>query len=58
MSESTFKRKQDYYEKVHRLNYLASLYLAGFNTSPADLDKPLSTRDEVLAKYQQDNPPL
>lgn len=56
MSESTFKRKQDYYEKVRRSNYLASLYLAGFDTSLADLDKPLPTRDEVLAKYQQDKP--
>jgi hypothetical protein len=57
MSESTFQRKQDYYEKVRRSNYLASLYLAGFDTSPADLNRPLPTRDEVLAKYQQDKPP-
>ncbi|RON58771.1 YhfG family protein [Pseudomonas frederiksbergensis] len=56
MSESTLKRKQDYYEKVRSSNYLASLHIAGFDTSPADLDKPLPARDEVLTKYQQDKP--
>jgi hypothetical protein len=45
-----------YYEKVRRSNYLASLRLAGFDTSPADLDKSLPTRKEVLAKYRQDKP--
>ncbi|MHC8346529.1 YhfG family protein [Pseudomonas sp. RT6P73] len=58
MCESTFKRKQDYYEKVRRSNYLASLHLSGFDTSPADLDKPLPTREEVLAQYQENDPPL
>ncbi|KAF2392192.1 hypothetical protein FX983_00141 [Pseudomonas frederiksbergensis] len=57
MSEPTFKHKQDYYKKVRRSNYLASLYLAGFDTSSADLEKPLPTREEVLAKYQQDKSP-
>ncbi|MCP1416018.1 hypothetical protein J3D47_000261 [Pseudomonas laurylsulfativorans] len=58
MSELTFKQKQAHYEKVSRSNYLASLRLAGFNTSPADLEKPLSTREEVLAKYIQNATPL
>jgi hypothetical protein len=57
MSELTFKQKQAHYEKVHRSNYLASLRLAGFDTSPADLEKPLQTREEVFAKYRQDKPP-
>lgn len=57
MSELTFKHKQAHYEKVRRSNYLASLHLAGFDTSPADLDKPLPTREEALTKYQQDKPP-
>ena len=57
MSELTFKQKSAHYEKIRRSNYLASLHLAGFDTSPADLDKPLLTREEVLAKYLQDTPP-
>jgi hypothetical protein len=57
MSESTFKQKQAHYDKVRRSNYLASLRLEGFDTSPADLEKPLPTREEVLAKYRQDKPP-
>lgn len=56
MNELTFKQKQAHYEKVRRSNYLASLHLAGFDTSPADLDKSLPTREEVLAKYRQDKP--
>ncbi|CAI8759211.1 DUF3613 domain-containing protein [Pseudomonas sp. IT-P44] len=54
MSELTFNQKQAHYEKVRRSNYLASLRLAGFDTSPADLTKPLLTREEALAKYRQD----
>ncbi len=56
MSKLTFKQKQAYYEKVRRSNYLASLRLDGFDTSPADLDKPLPTREEVLEKYRLDDP--
>ncbi|RON03016.1 hypothetical protein BK658_05755 [Pseudomonas brassicacearum] len=57
MSQLTFKQKQAHYEKVRRSNYLASLRLAGFDTSQADLDKPLPTRQEVFTKYRQDEPP-
>jgi hypothetical protein len=56
MNELTFKQKQAHYEKIRRSNYLASLRLAGFDTSPADLDRSLPTREEVLAKYRQDKP--
>jgi hypothetical protein len=56
MSEITFKQKQAHYEKTRRSNYLASLRLAGFDTSAADLDQPLPTREEALAKYRQDEP--
>ena len=56
MNKLTFKQKQAHYEKVCRSNYLASLHLAGFDTSPADLDIPLSTREEVIAKYRQGEP--
>jgi hypothetical protein len=54
MSELTFKQKSAHYEKMRRSNYLASLRLAGFDTSPTDLEKPLPTRKEALAKYRQD----
>jgi hypothetical protein len=57
MTELTFKHKQAHYEKVRRSNYLASLHLSGFDTSPADFDRPLLTREEALAKYRQDTPP-
>jgi hypothetical protein len=56
MNKLTFKQKQAHYEKVRRSNYLASLRLAGFDSSPADLDKPLLTREEALAKYLQVKP--
>ncbi|WP_081501224.1 YhfG family protein [Pseudomonas sp. GM50] len=54
MSELTFRQKSAHYEKMRRSNYLASLRLAGFDTSPTDLEKPLPTREEALAKYRQD----
>jgi len=52
MSELTFEQKQDHYDKIRRSNYLASLRLEGFDTQPADVDKPLPTREAVLAKYR------
>lgn len=55
--ELTFEQKQAHHDKVRRSNCLASLHLAGFDTSLADLDHPLLTREEALAKYQLDAPP-
>ncbi|WP_248732412.1 YhfG family protein [Pseudomonas sp. MWU13-2517] len=52
MSELTFAQKQDHYHKIRRSNYLASLRLEGFNAQPAEVDKPLPTRETVLAKYR------
>jgi len=52
MSELTFEQKQDHYHKIRRSNYLASLRLEGFDTQPTDVDKPLPTREAVLAKYR------
>lgn len=46
------QRKQDHYHKIRRSNYLASLRLEGFDTQPTDVDKPLPTREAVLAKYR------
>ncbi|WP_071552442.1 YhfG family protein [Pseudomonas frederiksbergensis] len=57
MSQLTFKQKQAHYEKIRRSNYLASLRLAGSDTSPADLEKPLRTREEALAKHRQEELP-
>ncbi|SEN45976.1 Protein of unknown function [Pseudomonas sp. ok272] len=53
MNELTFQQKQDYYDKVRRSNYLASLRLEGFDTSRADADKPLPTRESALKKHRQ-----
>jgi len=53
MSKLTFKEKQAHYEKVRRSNYLASLRLAGFDTSPTDLNKPLISREQALEKYRE-----
>ena len=53
MSKPTFEQKQDHYHKIRRSNYLASLRLEGFDTHPADAEKPLPTRETVLAKYRK-----
>ncbi|WP_370628286.1 hypothetical protein [Pseudomonas umsongensis] len=36
---------------------MASLRLAGFNTSLADVENPLSTREEAISKYLQNASP-
>lgn len=53
MNRLTFRQKQDYYDKVRRSNDLASLRLAGFDTSRADADKPAPSRESVIEKYRQ-----
>lgn len=55
MRELTFEQKQDHYHKIRRSNYLASLRLEGFDTQPTDVDKPLPTREVVLAKYRNNS---
>ncbi|MCU1740293.1 MULTISPECIES: YhfG family protein [unclassified Pseudomonas] len=52
MSKLTFQEKQDHYNRIRRSNCLASLRLEGFNTTPADLEKPLPTMEAVLNKYR------
>ncbi|BBP80036.1 DUF2559 domain-containing protein [Pseudomonas gingeri NCPPB 3146 = LMG 5327] len=52
MSKLTFREKQDHYNKIRRSNSLASLRLEGFNTSRADVDKPLPTMEAVLSQYR------
>lgn len=51
MRELTFEQKQDHYESVRRSNYLASLRLEGFDTTRADADKSLPSREAALRKY-------
>lgn len=53
MSKLTFEQKQDHYAKIRRSNYLASLRLEGFETTPADAQKPLASREAVLDKYRR-----
>lgn len=52
MSEPTFEQKQDHHRKIRRSNWLASLRMERFDTQPTDFDKPLPTREAVLAKYR------
>jgi hypothetical protein len=51
MTALTLQAKQAYCVKTRRSNYAASLRLEGFNSSPADAQKPLPTRDAVLRTY-------
>ncbi|WP_342032647.1 MULTISPECIES: DUF2559 domain-containing protein [unclassified Pseudomonas] len=37
---------------MRRSNYFSCLRLAGFDTSPTDLRKPLPTQEETLTKYR------
>ncbi|WP_248795055.1 YhfG family protein [Pseudomonas sp. MWU13-2105] len=50
MSKLTFQEKQDHYNKIRRSNRLTSLRLAGFNTTPTDLERPLPTMEAILKK--------
>jgi len=52
MSQSV-QEKRELYARGRRSNYLASLRLEGFETVPSDVQKPLSTRESVLAKYRK-----
>jgi hypothetical protein len=49
----TVQEKRELYVKTRRSNYLASLRLEGFDTSPSDAEKPLPSREAVLSKYRQ-----
>ncbi|WP_277964955.1 YhfG family protein [Pseudomonas sp. RIT-To-2] len=54
MQPTSFQAKKAYYAKVRRSNYLASLRLAGFDTTKADLQVPLPSKEEILKKFRGD----
>lgn len=49
----TLQEKRDLYARMQRSNYLASLRLEGFITTPDDVQKPLQTRAAVIEKYRK-----
>lgn len=51
MTTPTLQAKKAYCAKTRRSNYAASLRLEGFDSSLADAQKPLPTRDAVLNAY-------
>ncbi|NAO28283.1 DUF2559 domain-containing protein [Pseudomonas syringae] len=52
MPPPSLQTKKEYYAKVRRSNYAASLRLAGFDSTPLDAERPLPTREELLKIYR------
>jgi hypothetical protein len=52
MQTPSLQAKKAYYAKTRKSNYAASLRLEGFESSPADADRPLRTREEVLNSFR------
>ena len=52
MSHPSLQIKKAYFARVHRSNYIASLRLAGFQVTPADVERPLPSREAVLNKLR------
>ncbi|HEY9273072.1 MULTISPECIES: YhfG family protein [Achromobacter] len=53
MKNSTLQAKLDYWEKVRRLNYAASMRLEGYPLTPADAKRELPSREAVLRAYRK-----
>ncbi|WP_213876345.1 YhfG family protein [Pseudomonas sp. dw_358] len=56
MPPTDLQVKKDCYRKVRQSNYAASLPLEGFNTTPQDGERILSTREAVLKMYRAKTP--
>lgn len=52
MSHPSLQIKKAYFAKVRRSNYIASLRLAGFQVTPADVERPLPSREAVLSQLR------
>ncbi|MDH4872173.1 YhfG family protein [Pseudomonas sp. BN515] len=52
MPPLSLRAKQAYCAKTRRSNYAASLRLEGFDTSPADAERKLPSREEILERYR------
>lgn len=53
LKNSTLQAKLDYWEKVRRLNYAASMRLEGYPLTPADAKRELPSREAVLRAYRK-----
>lgn len=52
MPTPCLRAKRAYYAKARQSNYTASLRLAGFDTSPADGERKLPSRESVRSAYR------
>jgi len=53
MKAPSLQAKKTYCAKTRQSNYAASLRLEGYDTSPADGERALPTREAVLNSYRQ-----
>lgn len=51
MPTPSLQAKKAYYAKTRQSNYAASLRLEGFDTTPADGERKLPSRESVLSAY-------
>ncbi|MDU9415812.1 YhfG family protein [Pseudomonas sp. zfem005] len=54
MPTPSLQAKRAYYAKARQSNYTASLRLAGFDTSAADGERKLPSRESVLSAYRSE----
>lgn len=52
MPNLSLHAKKAYCAKTRKSNYVASLRLEGFDSSPSDIERPLRTREEILDSYR------
>ncbi|WP_342242892.1 YhfG family protein [Pseudomonas sp. OTU5201] len=52
MPTPSLQAKRAYYAKARQSNYAASLRLEGFDTTPADAERKLPSRESVLSAFR------
>jgi hypothetical protein len=53
MPAASLESKKAYCARTRRSNYAASLRLEGFESSPADSERRLQSREELLNSYRK-----
>jgi hypothetical protein len=53
MPTASLESKKAYCAKTRRSNYAASLRLEGYESSPADSERRLPSREELLTSYRK-----
>ncbi|MGS1107788.1 YhfG family protein [Achromobacter anxifer] len=53
MKNTSLQAKLDYWAKVRRSNYAASMRLEGYPVTPADAKRELPSRESVLRAYRK-----